>query len=421
MTHSTKSRPDHDADVIVIGAGLAGLTAARTCEQGGLRVLVLEASDAVGGRVRTDVIDGFRCDRGFQLLNPAYPMVGELFDVDALDLQGFGAGVLVRTARGLRLVADPRREPSTLPRTLRSGLIRPREAAALGRWLGPVIAAPGHAKQNPDERDLAASLDDAGVVGPLRRSVLDPFLAGVLADRTGSTSALVVKLLARAFAVGRPSLPTAGMQAVPDQLASGLHEPVRIGEAARSVTTDASGVAVGTDSATLRARAAVVAAPGEHVADLIDVTPVATRGLATWWFAADTTPHEEPFLAVDGRGAGPCVNTAAVSVAAPSYAPAGRVLVQASTLLEPTTPDEQQVRRHVGEIYGVSTADWQVVKHDRIPHALPAHPAGQPIRGEQRVAERLWMCGDHTDTPSIQGALVAGRRCAESVVGALSA
>ena len=122
------------ADVLVVGAGLAGLRCAVALTELGREVVVLEASDVVGGRVRTDVVNGFQCDRGFQVLNPAYPAVCRWVDVDALALQSFGAGVMVRRDDGLRVLADPFREPRLLPQTLRSGYLRPGEVAALGRW-----------------------------------------------------------------------------------------------------------------------------------------------------------------------------------------------------------------------------------------------------------------------------------------------
>src|SRR3954468_20453441 len=100
-----------DAEVIVVGAGVAGLRCGAELEAAGVDVRVLERADAVGGRVRTDVVDGFRCDRGFQLLNPAYPAARRPLAVSALQLRQFGAGALVRRDRGLVVVADPRREP----------------------------------------------------------------------------------------------------------------------------------------------------------------------------------------------------------------------------------------------------------------------------------------------------------------------
>ena len=208
-----------DADVVIVGAGLAGLRCARRLTELGHEVIVLESSDAVGGRIRTDVVDGFRCDRGFQVLNPAYPAVRRWVDVSTLDLKPFGSGVLVRRSNGLQVVADPIREPRLMAQTMRSGYLHPRELAGVTRWTARVIADPKTVLAQRDST-LAASLDEAGVTGRLRHEVLDPFLAGVLVDSHGGSSANFTKLLVRMFALGRPAVPATGMQALPEQVAA---------------------------------------------------------------------------------------------------------------------------------------------------------------------------------------------------------
>lgn len=414
------------ADVIVVGAGLAGLRCAIRLGELGREVIVVEAADTVGGRVRTDVVDGFRCDRGFQVLNPAYPAVRRWVDLDGLALQSFGAGVMVRRDNGLRVVADPIREPRLLTQTLRSGYLRPRELAALARWAGRVLADPRAVMRQPDTT-LAESLDAAGVVGRLRREVLDPFLAGVLVDSHGLSSANFAKLLVRTFALGRPGLPEQGMGALPTQLAARLPQ-VRLGMPVDAVSA-AGGreVSVVTGGSTLRARAVVVATDPITAARLTPLPEPATKGLVTWWFEAPQAPSILPLLAVDGRrvGAkapGPVWNTAVVTAAAPSYAPPGRHLVEATCLLDRPDGDapESEVLRHVAAIFGCSTAGWQTVIRHRIPLALPAMPPPLQPRPAVSLGDGVFVCGDHRDMASIQGALVSGNRTAEAVHTALA-
>src|SRR3954463_9570923 len=126
-------------DVVVVGAGVAGLTCARLLERLGLSVRVLERGDATGGRIRTDVLSGYRCDRGFQVLNPSYPAVRELIDLRALALCRFSAGVALPGPDGIRVVGDPVRAPSLLWRTLRSGYVAPEELARLAAWAAPAL------------------------------------------------------------------------------------------------------------------------------------------------------------------------------------------------------------------------------------------------------------------------------------------
>jgi len=414
-----------DADVVVVGAGLAGLRCALRLTELGREVVVLEADEVAGGRVRTDVVDGFRCDRGFQLLNPAYPAVRRWVDVPALDLQSFAAGVLVRRDNSLQVVADPLREPRLLARTLRSGYAQPGELAAVGRWVSRVLVDPQGVLRQPD-LTLAESFDRAGVTGRLRREILDPFLAGVLADSYGQSSANFAKLLVRTFVLGRPGVPRLGMGDFSAQLADRLRR-ISLNTAVHSLTTDHPGeVRVSSEGLTHRSRAVVVAADPPAAARLTGLVQPETRGLVTWWFDAPQAPSALPLLALDGRRSGPAApgpvwNTTVMTNAAPSYGPPGRHLVQATCLLDRPDGEASQVEvlRHVGEIYGCDTTGWQTVIRHRIPTALPAMPPPLKARTKVSLGDGVFVCGDHRDTASIQGALVSGQRTAEAVHASL--
>ncbi len=409
-----------ETDVVVVGAGLAGLACAKRLVERGAGCQVLEAADAVGGRVRTDVVDGFRCDRGFQLINPSYPVLPRVVDVDALQLEEFVPGVAVAGGRGLKLLLDPRRRPDGLLATLRSGYVSPVEVAALGAWVAPSLGPVGRLLRS-DDRTLAESLDRARVDGPLRR-VLESFLTGTLADDTGGTSATFVRLLLRSFLLGTPGVPAAGMQALPDQVADGL--PVRLGTRVEGLDRAGGGWTVRTDDGEVRARAVVVATDPTTAGRLTGLRVPAMRGLATWWFSTPDAPAATSVLHVDehGTASGPVVNAAVVSHAAPTYAPAGQHLVQASTLLSPgSTPTESQVRAHLTRILRTSTARWDVVTVHRVPHALPVLAPPLDARQEVDLGDGLFVAGDHRDTASIQGAFVSGRRAATEALRLLAA
>lgn len=409
---------ERTVDVVVVGAGLAGLRAATLLAAEGLEVEVLEASDGVGGRARTDLVDGFRIDRGFQLLNPSYPQARAALDLDALDLCDFPPAVRVRRPDGSSAtLADPRRSPASLPATLRgvaSGLAGPRDLIGAARWAGPVVASARAVTGRRDDASLTEALDAAGLRGPLRHEVLERFLAGVLGDDTGSTSDRVVRLLLRSFALGTPAVPALGIGAIAEQLAGRLPRPVRL-EAPVEEVSDGI-VRAGGES--LRARAVVVATSPQVVADLVDLPPVTTRHIVTWWFDTPRAPAVDATLVVDSQG-GPVVNTAVVSRAAPSYAPPGRHLVQASCVGDGVRADEAEVRRHLTHLWGRPVDDWSVIARSDVTHALPAHRPGQPLTGRQRLGERIWVAGDHRATPSIQGAMASGARAARKVLAAL--
>ncbi|MBB6392741.1 NAD(P)/FAD-dependent oxidoreductase [Microbacterium thalassium] len=410
------------ADVIVVGAGLAGLRCATHLAGAGRDVVVLEAEDAVGGRQRTDEVDGFLLDRGFQVLNPAYPAVRRFVDIDALDLRSFPVGVRVRREDGVALLGHPLRHPASIVPTLHSGLVRPADAVALARWAAPALLRPKAVKRGSD-RMLREAWDAVGLRGPLRHKVLEPFLAGVLADDTGATSDAFVRLLVRMFALGRPGVPARGIGALPAQLAAGAEAAgarIRLGARVTAVTTRGRTVEVAVDGGdTLRAGAAVVAVGPEAVASLVDVPTPETRGLQTWWFDADGAAPASALLSVDGRRRGPVVNTVVMSRTAPSYAPQGHHLVEATCLLpagSPATPTEPQVRAHLTEIWGADAAGWRLLRRDDIPHALPAQRPPLRLRHPARVADRVYVAGDHRDTASIQGALVSGDRVGRTVL-----
>lgn len=405
--------------MVIIGAGLAGLRAAITLAEAGRHVVVLEASDRVGGRQRSDVVDGFTLDVGFHVLNPAYPAVRRGVDVVGLELSHFPVGVEVARGRTIARLAHPLRHPRTIPATLRSGLIRPRELVSLARWAMPTLLSPEAALRGPD-RSLREGWNRAGVHGVLRHEVLEPFLAGVIADDEGETSDAFVKLLVRSFALGSPGIPRGGIGALPAQLlgrAVAAGATVHVSAAAASVRRAADGVEVGVHGGdTVRARAAIVAVGPQHVADLVEVPRPATRGLQTWWFAPDDEPAPSAFLRVDGRRDGPIANSAVMSRVAPWSAPDGRALVQASGVRHGDGAAEADVRRQLSRMWRADASRWEIVRRDDIPDALPAQTAPLRVRRPARVGERLYVAGDHRDTASIQGALVSGARVARAVL-----
>lgn len=406
-----------DADVIVVGAGLAGLRCARLLAEAGHETLLVEAADQVGGRQRTDGVDGYTLDRGFQVINPAYPALHRAVDIGDLGLRSFGAGVQVRTDAGLRVVADPRRNPRQLRGTLRSGFLQPRELHSLGRWLLPTLLRPATTKVGPDAT-LAESWDAGGVDGPLRRQVLEPFLAGVLLDDSGTSSAQFARLLVRMFALGTPGLPAGGVQQLPLAMARGLR--VRLCSTVVSMTPGSEPAVHLSDGSRLVGRALVLAVSPEQLPGLVPgrETPV-MRGVLTWWFSTDEQPSDSSMLLVDGRGprAGPIVNTAVMSNPLPAYAPPGRHLIQATCLLRPGAEpaDEVAVRTHLSELWGTATSRWELVARHEIPNALPAQPAPLRLARPNTVAPGVVAAGDHLDTASIQGALVSGARAASAV------
>jgi len=378
---------------------------------------VLEAAERPGGRIATDVVDGFRCDRGFQVLNTSYPALRAVADLDALDLRRFDPAAAVRGADGaLHAYGDPRRRPALLPRAVIDPLVPLRGKVALVAWTARVLAAGPRGVQEHTGRSAAADLAAAGVTGPALDRVLRPFLSGVLGEAELTTSAAFVRLVWRAFVTGHIAVPGAGMGMLPRQLAAGLPDGVlRCGRRVEAVRPRA----VQVDGGEIAARAVVVATDPTTAAALLPGLPAPRmHALTTLYHIAPTAPAHGPTLRLDGTG-GPLANTVVLTEAAPGYSPDGRALVSSSFLGTAERVPEPTVRRELARLYGVPTGDWLHLHTTEVAQALPALPAGSPLRRDVALGDGLFVAGDHRDTPSQQGALVSGRRAAEAVVAHL--
>jgi len=405
-----------DTDVVILGAGLAGLSAALELSRLGRQVLLLEAADRPGGRVVTDLVDGFRLDRGFQLLNPAYPRLRRLaadgvLAADRLELRQFAAGVRVALDGRHRILADPRRSPRDLPSTLR-GLGSPLEQARFAGWaLRCLLRRPAALLAGPDE-PYGRQLDRAGVRGPLRAGVLEPFLAGVLGEDQAESSARFVALLIRAFARGTPGVPARGVQVLPELLAAALPTgTLRLGVRVESVT----GTTVRSSAGPLTGRAVLVATDPAAAAVFTGLPRPELRSLTTFWFGAGHSPYPRPILHLDGLRRGPLANAAVLSAAAPAYAPDGRALIAASMVGLPAAGTEQLVRRQLGLMFDADATGWQLLRVDAIADALPAMRPPLAVRQPVRLTDELFVAGDHRDTASQQGALASGARAAAAI------
>ncbi|MEO0492932.1 MAG: NAD(P)/FAD-dependent oxidoreductase, partial [Actinomycetota bacterium] len=393
-------------DVVVVGAGLAGLAAARILHEAGRSVVVLEASDGVGGRVRSDVVDGFILDRGFQILLRAYPELDRQFDIDGLDLRSFDPGALVRVGDDLELLGDPLRKPSTLPSSVFSPvgslfdkLRLLKDRIRLSRTDTPQLL------RQPDT-STREGLQARGYSDAMIDRFFRPFVGGIQLDPTLSTSNrmfdVVLQQLFRADAV----VPAKGMGEISAQLAS--HLPTERLHLGTPVTQVRPG-SVTTDRGTVAAADVIVAVEGPAAADLLDLPPVDSNPATCVWFAADDPPITEPLLVLDGEG--PARNIAIMSNVSPHYAPAGKALIGGACpgVLDPDA--EPAVRAQLRDIWGDQVDGWIHLRTDAIPHGQPAQPPSFSPKQRTSLGDGLHVCGDHRDTSSIQGALYSGRRC----------
>jgi phytoene dehydrogenase-like protein len=406
-----------DADVVVVGAGLAGLTAALHCADFGLVPIVLEASHEVGGRVRTDEVDGMLLDRGFQVYDTAYPEARRMLDHAALELRPFTPGALIAAGDRRHRVGDPRRRPQDALSTLRAPIGSLPDKVRIGLLVaGAATLPPGRLLERPDVSTLEA-LRSAGISDTAIDRFFRPFLSGVLLESELATARRFTDLLLRGFARGDQAVPAAGMGAIPRQLATRLppgtlrlSTPVReVGP--RRVTLE--------DGGRLQARAVVVAADPPSASRLLPgLEPVRMNSVVTHYHLAPEPPTPDAVIVLDGEARGPVANSVLLTAAAPSYAP-GRHLVSSSVVSG--AADEPAVRRHLALLHATDTSRWEHVATYDVTVGTPAQPApAGRLRRPVRLEDGLYVASDARDTGSIQGAMVSGRRAARAVSAELT-
>jgi phytoene dehydrogenase-like protein len=408
--------------VVVVGAGLAGLSAAVKLRQQGVDVLVLEASDRVGGRVRTDSVDGFLLDRGFQVLLTAYPEAQALLDYGQLDLQAFEPGSLIRTSSGWECLTDPWRRPSQAWRTLwaKTGtpadkwrIARLRRAAAQGS-VDDAFARP--------DRTTEQELRALGFTPSMIEGFFRPFLGGVYLDRELQTSSRMLYFVFRMFSCGDVALPARGMGEIPQQLANRLaDETIHLKTAVESINATHVRTASGRS---IPYRALLLAADQHAAAKWFPQLSTARpyRSVRCVYFSAPEPPLQERMLVLNGTGKGLVNNLCVPSQIATGYAPPGRSLISATVLDQQadTTTLHDEVREQLRGWFGTQVNTWQHLRTYSIATALPnqTSPAFDPPIQPARLYRGVYVCGDYCANGSINGAMQSGRIAAEAILNA---
>lgn len=399
----------------------------------GIPFTIYEASDRVGGRVKTDTVDGFLLDQGFQIFLTSYPEAQRILDYKALDLQPFYPGALVRWNEGFHRVADPFRVPVdavlTLLPTHPIGSIVDKILVGVLR-LFSLTESLDKLYQRPD-MSIEEKLTETGFSSAMIDRFFRPFLGGIFFDNKLRTTARELDFVFRMLALGENCLPSAGIGAVSDYMASLLPaESVQLSSPVKVVAKDGSSITL-SNGKTVSASAVVVATEGDVARKLLETAGVglepekAPKQTMCLYYSIDgPAPTGEPVLYLNGDGVidaeGTCTinNMCFPSNVAPSYAPADKSLVSVSLIGIPPQSDTEAaslVQQQLKQWFGPEAQSWKFLKAYRIPYCQPNQEVPSNRDKPLRLAPYLFVTGDHRTSASLEGALRGGTLCGEAV------
>ncbi|QKG54503.1 protoporphyrinogen/coproporphyrinogen oxidase [Hymenobacter sp. BRD67] len=409
--------------IIIIGAGMAGLACANWLHRAGRPVLVLEAADAVGGRVRTDITpDGFRLDRGFQILLANYPEARRMFDYGALNLRAFRSGAVIRLADGRETTLEnPLQAPLRAFEALASPIGTLKDKLLIGKLASQLA---GRSPELLLARPSLTTLDYLRRFGwseQIINSFFKPFFGGVYLDRELNTASNFFEFIFQQFMQGPATVPALGMQQLPEQLAA------RLPAGSIRLQTPVAAVADGgrlvhlASGETLAAAAVVLATDGPSAARLLGTAASAVSAArlttCTYFATAGAAPsHGRRLLHLNAQPQALAHNVAFPAEISPALAPAGQGLVSVSTHGEHGLSEEEltaRLRQELTAWFGPVATMWRHLRTYYIPQALPVYSPGQPAQQALQVGDALFRCGDWASYPSLNAALGTGRQVAE--------
>ncbi|GAC1398695.1 MAG: NAD(P)/FAD-dependent oxidoreductase [Ktedonobacteraceae bacterium] len=422
--------------IVVVGAGLAGLTCAKILAERGQHVLVLEASDRVGGRVRTDIHqDGYRLDRGFQVLFTAYAAATRHLDFERLKQRTFEPGaILVKNSKSYE-IADPLRDPARLVTSIFNPLLSPLDKLRTLELVAQVMRLSTReifvGQGQPDGRDETTEaylrrlgFSESGFIDAFIR----PFYGGIFLDRTLHTSARMFQFTLKMLAQGNTIVPAEGIQSIPEQLAATLPEgAVRLHARVREILVTnnrVTGVRL-EDGEQINAEQ-VVLATESRVAEKFVQKTLPTQGVSTvcLYFAGNEQLYRQRKILLNTNPNAYVNNAVLLTNIAPTYAPPRKHLLSVTVLGNPVEDDEHIAQRSLKEMADwfpdAHLSSWQLLAVYRIPFAQFAQPVGifDTLPNNATSVQGLYLAGEYTQSSSIQGAMHSGEYAAQAVLKA---
>lgn len=398
-------------EFLVVGAGLAGLTAAKVLSQSGREVLLLEKSDGVGGRVRTDQYKDFLLDRGFQVLLTAYPELPKHLNLSLLRLHSFESGATIFSDGHFSKVGDPFRNVSSIMSTAFTKTIGMQDKIKLLKLRNSLIGRKKIYFQQKDDKRILETFEELGFTSKAINSFFKPLVGGIQLDPSLSGSTRLCFLVLKMLFIGDAAVPSRGMGAISEQLSKQINESsIRLTSTVDKV--EGKKVILESGESFLPSNL-IIATEGPATAKLLGQESPLSRSVSCIYFSAPQAPSSSKAILLNGEKNGPALNVAIMSNISPSYSKNGKALI-AVAIPNTIKPDSMEnVLIQMRKWFGDSVDSWEHIKTYSIEHGQPDLRPGDPFRKSIKNSEGVYICGDHRDTPSIQGALVSGRRAAE--------
>ncbi|CAM8987121.1 unnamed protein product [Rhodiola kirilowii] len=422
----------HKTSVIIIGAGLAGLAAATRLNSDNVPFLLIEASDAVGGRVRTDFLDGYTLDRGFQIFITGYPEAQNLLDYQSLNLRKFYSGARVYYNNRFHTVADPIRHFTDSIQSLTNPIGSVADKLLIGATRLKLLLTSDDQILTAEETTTIDLLQGIGFSDSIVDRFFRPFFGGIFFDRDLGTTSRLFNFIFKCLALGDNALPAKGISAIPEQLASKLpRDSIMLNSPVVRIDFDEDSTIISVvlqNGDVLLSELGVIFAVDELQAsklnpDTVKVNKKPVRSTVCLYFSAAQAriPTRDPILYLNGTGQGIINNMFFATNVAPSYAPEGKALVSVSLIGSyDDVPDDELVVRVAGELcewFGSEMVrSWTHLRTYRVGYAQPNQCPPTDLRRKPRIRNGVYVCGDHRSSATFDGALVSGREAAEALL-----
>lgn len=407
------------SDVVIVGAGVAGLNCALELQKAGVEFTIFEADSRVGGRIQTDEVDGFKLDRGFQVFQTAYPEAQRVLDFEGLQLVELEPGARIRKSGRWHTMSDPQRRPLKAWATLTN-----RIGGWNDRWA--LLKLRSRLKKSSIEELLLAPEDtttlyylreQVGFSDDFIESFVRPWLAGIFLENDLETSSNYFKFVFKMLSEASVCLPKGGMGQIPKQMASRI-EPAKI-------KLNSPVDRVGLESVRLKdgreVPAPVVVMAAGLPSDLLTDQELSSEdwnGTTCIYFSAKRPPSQEKSLMLNGEGQGAVNHVFLPSNSDPSLSPDDRALISVSLVGKHATgePKVSAIQQELTKWYGQQVQEWQHLKTYHLPKAVPKQVPGNYHNVVRQPLPGRFLCGDVTESASLNGALQSGRETAQAVI-----